>query len=75
MEDAQMLLVGGSVMTSTALTPAKYYDLFTRPARPLPLVELEKRDHSTPTTYETLRISHGVTHRLQRVSPDPSLRY
>lgn len=91
MEDAQTLLGGGSVTTSMALALATYYILsddhvlrtltdelataIPDPAHPLPLVELEKLEYLTATTFETLRISHGVSHRLQRVSPDQSLRY
>ena len=91
MEDAQTLLAGGSVTTSMALALATYYILsddhvlrtltdelataIIDPARPSPLVDLEKLDYLTATTFETLRISHGVTHRLQRVAPDQSLRY
>ena len=91
MEDAQTLLEGGPVTTSMVLALATYYILSDEhvlttltnelstaifdPAHLLPLVELEKLDYLTATTLETLRISHGVTHGLQRVSPDQSLRY
>lgn len=91
MEDAQTLLGGGSVTTSMALALATYYILSDESVfktltneltmaipdtdHPLPLVELEKLDYLTATTLETLRISHGVSHRLQRVSPDQALHY
>lgn len=91
MEDAQTLLGGGSVTTSMALALATYYILSDEhvlktltdelttaipdPAHPLPLVELERLNYLTATTFETLRISHGVSHRLQRVSPDQTLHY
>lgn len=91
MEDAQMLLECGSVTTNMALALATYNILSDEhvlrtltnelstaildPAHLLPLVEMEKLDYLTATTLETLRISHGVTHGLQRVSPDQSLRY
>lgn len=91
MEDAQTLLGAGSVTTSMALALATYYILSDKhvlktlmdelvtampdPAHPLPLVDLEQLEYLTAITFEALRISHGVSHRLQRVSPDQALRY
>ena len=91
MEDAQTILGGGSVTTTAALALATYYILSDEhilktltdelaeaipdPTHPLPLVEFEKLDYLTATTLETLRISHGVMHRLQRISPDQPLHY
>ena len=91
MEEAQTLIGGGAVTTSMALALATYYILSDEhvlktltdelttaipdPNHPLPLVELEKLDYLTATTLETLRISHGVSHRLQRVSPEQALHY
>lgn len=43
--------------------------------RPLPLVELEKLEYLTATIMETLRISLGVLHRLQRISPEQTLHF
>ena len=41
----------------------------------LPLIELEKFPYLTAVVLEALRISYGVSHRLQRVSPEVSFRY
>lgn len=91
MEDAQTLLGGDSVTTSIELALATYYILSDEhvlktltdelttaipdAAHTLPLVEVEKLEYLTATTFETLRISHSVTHQLHRVSPDQPLRY
>lgn len=91
MEDAQTLVAGGLVTTTMALSLATYYILSDEhilktltaeltkampdPARSLPLVDLEQLEYLNAITLETLRMSHGVSHRLQRVSPSQSLRY
>ena len=91
MQDAQTLLGGGIVTTTMALTLATYYILsdepllkalthelaaaIPHPAYPPPLVELEQLECLTAIIMETLRVSHGISHRLQRISPDQSLRY
>lgn len=91
MEDAEIILGGATITTTGALALATYYILSDQQVlktltdelanavpestRPLPLVELEKLEYLTATTMETLRISHGVLHRLQRISPDQALHY
>ena len=91
MQDAQTILGGGIVTTTMALVLATYYILSDEsvlraltdelaaaipdPAHPPPLIELEQLDYLTATTLEALRVSHGVSHRLQRISPDQSLRF
>ena len=91
MQDAQALLGGGIVTTAMTLALATYYVLSDEqilktltdelteaipdPAHPLPLLELEQLEYLTVITLESLRMSYGVTHRLQRISPDQPLRY
>lgn len=91
MQDAQTLMGGGVVTTTAALALSTYYILSNQhvlkkltdelakampdPSKPLPLLELEQLEYLTATTLETLRISHGVTHRLQRISPNQPLQY
>ena len=91
MQDAQTLLGGGIVTTTMALALATYHILSNEPilkalthelaaaipdpAKLPPLVELERLEYLTATIMETLRISYGLSHRLQRISPDQSLRY
>lgn len=90
-QDAQNVLGAASETTSRTLAVATYYILSDeevlrtliqelKTAVPDPnttpaLVELEQLTYLTAIIYETLRISHGVTHRLQRVAPDQALRY
>ena len=91
MQDAQTLMGGGIVTTTAGLTLATYYILSDQhvlrllteeltkaipdATKPLPLSELEKLEYLTAITFETLRISHGVMHRLQRISPNQALQY
>lgn len=91
MEDVEVILGGATITTTGALALATYYILsgqqvlktlldelantIPESTRPLPLVELEKLEYLTATTMETLRISHGVLRRLQRISPDQPLQY
>ena len=91
MQDAQTLLGGGILTTTMALALATYHILSNEPilkaltdelaaaipdpAHPPPLVDLEQLEYLTAITLETLRISYGVSHRLQRISPDQSLRF
>lgn len=41
----------------------------------LPLIELEKLPYLSAVVLEALRISYGVSHRLQRISPEESFCY
>ena len=91
MQDAQTLLAGGSVTTTAALSLATYYILSDKhvlktltdelaeaipePTHPLPLSDLEQLEYLTAITLETLRIGHGIMHRLQRICPDQPLHY
>ncbi|KAL9001945.1 MAG: hypothetical protein Q9188_005103 [Gyalolechia gomerana] len=90
-EDAQTLLGAGSITTSLALALATYYiscnksvearlmeeltSAMPDPNNPPPLVELEKLTYLSAIVLETLRISYGVSHRLQRVCPDQAITY
>ena len=90
-QDAQTLVGAGSITTSIALSLATYYVLETEGVReklmnelkrampdesqPLPLVDLEKLGYLSAVVLEALRISYGVSHRLQRVFPDQAITY
>ncbi|KAL8793891.1 MAG: hypothetical protein Q9195_003510 [Heterodermia aff. obscurata] len=88
-EDAQTMVGAGSITTSFALTLGTYYilssppilhtlltELEALPSNPMPpLPTLEKLPYLTAVYLETLRISYGVSHRLQRVCPDQALHY
>lgn len=45
------------------------------PDKLLQLVELEKLSYLSAVILEALRISYGVSHRLQRVCPDQAIMY
>lgn len=90
-EDAQTMVGAGSITTSLALALGTYYiasdasvlnQLMTEleeampdAAQTLALVDLERLPYLTATYFEILRISYGVSHRLQRVCPDQFIRY
>ncbi|KAL8934452.1 MAG: hypothetical protein Q9216_005910 [Gyalolechia sp. 2 TL-2023] len=90
-EDAQTLVGAGSITTSLALSLATYYitcdttieaklldeltNAMPNPNTPPPLIELENLPYLSAIVLETLRISYGVSHRLQRVCPDQSIAY
>lgn len=90
-DDAQTLLGAGSITASLTLALATYYILsdqsievklmdelkqaIPKPSVPLPLVELEKLPYLSATILEALRISYGISHRLQRVCPDQPITY
>ena len=90
-EDAQTLVGAGSITTSFALALGTYYILsdatvlgtlltelesaIPDTATMAPLSVLEKLPYLTAVHLETLRISYGVCHRLQRVCPNHPLRY
>lgn len=44
-------------------------------AKPLPLSDLEKLPYLTAIQLEILRLSYGISHRLQRVCPDRAIHY
>ncbi|KAL9614969.1 MAG: hypothetical protein Q9167_000611 [Letrouitia subvulpina] len=91
MEDAQTVVGAGSITTSLALALANYYILTEHnvleallqelesaipdPTNLPPLEDLEKLQYLSAVVLETLRISCGVCHRLQRVAPNHSIRY
>lgn len=90
-DDAQTLVGAGSITTSLVLSLATYYIASDKrieaklteelthaqpdPNIALPLVEIEKLTYLSATVLEALRISYGVSHRLQRVCPDQSITY
>ncbi|KAL9596343.1 MAG: hypothetical protein Q9219_005860 [cf. Caloplaca sp. 3 TL-2023] len=90
-EDAQTLVGAGSITTSLALSLATYYIISDKEveaklmeeleqAMPdtyhlLSLTELERLPYLSAIVLESLRISYGVSHRLQRVCPDQALTY
>ncbi|KAI4190278.1 MAG: hypothetical protein L6R41_000891 [Letrouitia leprolyta] len=90
-EDAQTLVGAGSITTSLALALATYYIACDKaikaklmmelehtmldPKNPPPLVELEQLTYLSAVVLETLRISYGVSHRLQRICPDQAITY
>ncbi|KAL8726449.1 MAG: hypothetical protein Q9181_006046 [Wetmoreana brouardii] len=90
-EDAQTMVGAGSITTSFALALGTYYIASDKAvleklteelegAMPsaekiLPLGELERLPYLTAVYLETLRISYGVSHRLQRVCPDQAIQY
>ena len=90
-EDAQTLVEAGSIITSLALALGTYYimsdaqvwnDLMTELGAAMPdaaqepsLIKFEKLPYVTAVYLEILRISYGVSHRLQRVCPDQAIQY
>ena len=90
-DDAQTLVGAGSITTSTSLALATYYILSDEQVletlmgeltkampdtdTPLPLIDLERLSYLSAVILETLRITYGVSHRLQRVSPYDSYKY
>ena len=90
-DDAQTLVGAGSITTSLGLALGTYYILsdakvldrlmtelvtaIPSPEEMLPLSSLEKLPYLAAITLEILRISYGVSHRLQRVCPDQSIHY
>lgn len=89
--DAQNLHGAGSITTSTCLGQATYYiisdnqvfdKLISELVRVMPdasttpsLTELEQLPYLSAVVLETLRITYGVSHRLQRVSIDDAFKY
>ena len=81
----------GTLMSSHALKHATYHLLanlpilerlmgtskkpFPDPESPPNLRELEQIPYLVAILYETLRIFHSISHRLQRISPDHSTQY
>ena len=90
-DDAQVLLSGGAVTTTLTLSVATYYilstpsvfnrimndlkDMMPDPTEQRPLADLEQLPYLTAIINETLRIGHGVSHRLERIAPDVALHY
>ncbi|KAL8946840.1 MAG: hypothetical protein Q9222_006816 [Ikaeria aurantiellina] len=90
-DDAQTVVGAGSITTSLTLALAIYYIVSDKSieariieelkqAMPdakesIPLVELEQLEYLSAIVLEALRITYGVTHRLQRVCPDESITY
>ena len=90
-EDAQTLVGAGSITTSIALALATYYIIsdpsiesklvselksaIPDADEPPSLIELEKLPYLSATVLEALRISYGVSHRLQRVAPTSTITY
>ena len=44
-------------------------------AHMIPLGDVEKLPYLTAVYLEVLRISYGVSHRIQRICPDQTIRY
>ncbi|KAL6718220.1 hypothetical protein ACLMJK_004308 [Lecanora helva] len=90
-EDAQTIVGAGSITTADTLSLTTYYVLEDKQVlkelveeldraipnldEPLELVELEKLPCLSAVILEGLRISYGVSHRLQRVCPDQTINY
>ena len=90
-QDAQTVVGAGAETTARTLAIGTYHILSnkpildkllseltkasTQPSFTIPLAELEQLSYLTAIILETLRLSCGVTHRLQRVCPDQALHY
>ncbi len=89
--EAQGAIAAGTLTSTHALKHATYHILANPPIferlmedlqRVIPdhqsapsLRELEQIPYLVAILYETLRMFHGVSHRLQRICPDQSLQY
>lgn len=89
--EAQIAIAAGTLTTSHALKVATYHILANKPVfdalmselrtaipdpdSPPTLQQLERMPYLMATMYETLRISYGVSHRLNRIFPDRPLVY
>ncbi len=89
--EAQLAMGAGTLTTSNCLRSATYHILanpdihaklmqelmtcFPDPDMPPTMDELEKLPYLRATMYESLRIFHGVSHRLARVFPDRAIQY
>jgi cytochrome P450 len=89
--EAQIAIGAGTLTSSHALKHATYHLLanppilerlmgdlqkaIPDPESPPNLRELEQIPYLVAILYETLRIFHGVSHRLQRIFPDHSIQY
>lgn len=90
-EDAQLMLAAGTETTARTLAVATYHilsnqhvlrSLMSELATSMPqigtkprIAELEQLPYLTAVIHESLRVSGGVTHRLQRVFPTEAIRY
>lgn len=89
-DEAQAVVAAGQVTTTHYLNSTAYHiianrEIYTRlatelksamPDGSLPTLQrLEQITYLTAVVLEGYRISYGVTHRLQRVSPDEALAY
>ena len=90
LQEAQTIVGGGSETTARTLAVGTYHILSNKhvlesllselhtviPQDKIPsVVELETLPYLTACVFESLRISSGVTHRLQRVCPDQYMRF
>lgn len=87
--EAQVALAAGTLTNSHALKVATFHILANPPILVNLMKELhecptqlppnseqsEQIPYLTAIWYEALRMSHGVSHSLQRVFPDQTLRY
>ena len=89
--EAQVLVAAGTLTTAATLTIATYHvlsnhfvlaSLMEELCKAIPdacssprLGELEKLPYLTAVMYEGLRISYGVSHRLQRIAPDQAIGF
>ncbi|KAL8922565.1 MAG: hypothetical protein Q9208_005068 [Pyrenodesmia sp. 3 TL-2023] len=89
--EAQLAMGAGTLNTSHCLRVATYHILaspdvhaklmqelmsgFPNPDLPPTLDQLEQMPYLRATMYESLRIFHGIAHRLPRVFPDRAIQY
>lgn len=89
--EAQVMIGAGTLTTSHTLATTTYYLLANPPtltrliseldaanadlSQPLSLAELEQIPYLTAVMFEGLRISYGVSHRLQRIARDRTIKY
>ena len=91
MYEAQTMVIAGTATTAAALMISTYFillspsilsnllsELTSVSSNPLDvpsLTQLEQLPYLNAVVYEGLRMSYGVSHRLQRVSPDRTITY
>ncbi|KAL8843749.1 MAG: hypothetical protein Q9176_001957 [Flavoplaca citrina] len=89
--EAQTAIGAGTLTTTHALKAGTYHILanpgvlsrlmteleerIPDPNKPPTLKDLERMPYLQAVMYETLRITYGTAHRLQRIFPDRSLQY
>ncbi|KAK3321170.1 cytochrome P450 [Cercophora scortea] len=90
-QDGQVTVVAGTLTTAWALSVTHYHLLATPsalkklktelvsaipdPSVPVPLASLEQLPYLSAVIQESLRLSCGVSTRLQRIAPDEAMRF